>query len=141
MSAKFASGAPHNARSPDAGSRGFLDRLVSTKAGFGNSGRHAFGSPDEAILLLRNFEASGRGWFWATDTDGHLTYISAPVIALLGKQQTEIMGHPFLNLFSNEVMSDIDVLRLIVLDIVAAKSNCTFVVTIHGNFVELESIV
>ena len=99
MSAKFASGAPHNARSPDTGSRGFLDRLVSTKAGFGNSGRHAFGSPDEAILLLRNFEASGRGWFWATDTDGHLTYISAPVIALLGKQQTEIMGHPFLNLF------------------------------------------
>ena len=62
-------------------------------------GSSSFGSPHEAILLLRNFEASGRGWFWATDAHGLITYISAPVIALLNKDPAEILGQPFLRLF------------------------------------------
>src|SRR3546814_8341254 len=39
----------------------------------------------EALLLLRNYEESGRGWFWSTDAEGRLTYISEAVAALMGR--------------------------------------------------------
>lgn len=99
MSAKFAWGAPSTENIPSEGSRGFLERWTQTKAEINPPGSSSFGSPHEAILLLRNFEASGRGWFWATDAQGLLTYISAPVIALLNKDPAEILGQPFLRLF------------------------------------------
>ena len=34
------------------------------------------GDPQEALLLMKNFEDSCHGWFWSTDPEGHLTYIS-----------------------------------------------------------------
>ena len=40
------------------------------------------------------------------------------------------LHHPLFNLFSYEVMLDVNVLGSVVLDIVAAQSNSTFVVTI-----------
>src|SRR3546814_5704005 len=40
----------------------------------------------EALLLLRNYEESGRGWFWSTDAEGRLTYISEAVAALMGRR-------------------------------------------------------
>lgn len=99
MSVRSAPDAHHIASLPVGGTRRFLERWITTTAGFGNGRNDAFGSAQEAVLLLRNFEASGRGWFWATDTKGHLTYVSAPIIALLRKEWTEILGQPFLNLF------------------------------------------
>lgn len=99
MSAKFAWGASRNVTSPLSGKRGFLERWTSNKAEIEASQNDVFGSPHEAIVLLRNFEASGRGWFWATDANGLVTYLSAPVIALLNKAPTDILGQPFLNLF------------------------------------------
>src|SRR3546814_15787943 len=30
----------------------------------------------EALLLLRNYEESGRGWFWSTDAEERLPYRS-----------------------------------------------------------------
>src|SRR3546814_14531785 len=41
--------------------------------------------PREALLLLRNYEESGQGWFWSTDVDGRLTYISEAVAQLMGR--------------------------------------------------------
>lgn len=99
MPAKFAWGAPSNEIMPPAEPRRFLERWTSTKANISPAGSSSLGSPQEAMLLLRNFEASGRGWFWATDADGCLTYISAPVIALLNKDPADILGQPFLKLF------------------------------------------
>lgn len=98
MSAKSASGMPGGISSPVPGTRRFLERWTSTK-GDTRANSDPFGSPDEAILLLRNFEASGRGWFWSTDAEGCLTYLSAPVISLLNKSPSEILGQPIVNLF------------------------------------------
>lgn len=100
MPAKSASGAPDGVSVPVRAPRRFIDRWTSTKADMRASDSEAFGSPEEAILLLRNFEASGHGWFWSTDAEGLLTYLSAPVIALLNKDRSEILGQPFLSLFS-----------------------------------------
>ncbi|MFN3618984.1 EAL domain-containing protein [Sphingorhabdus sp.] len=100
MSAKSASGLPGSISLPVQGTRRFFDRWTSQK-GDARGDSDAFGSPDEAFLLLRNFEASGRGWFWSTDSKGCVTYLSAPVIALLNKNPEEIIGQPFLNLFQD----------------------------------------
>src|SRR3546814_17298073 len=40
--------------------------------------------PREALLLLRNSEESGQGWFSSTDVAGRLTYITEAVARLLG---------------------------------------------------------
>src|SRR3546814_12112585 len=41
--------------------------------------------PREALLLLRNYEESGQGWFWSPDVDGRLTYNSEAVAQLMGR--------------------------------------------------------
>jgi diguanylate cyclase (GGDEF)-like protein/PAS domain S-box-containing protein len=53
----------------------------------------------DAVLLLRNFEESQRGWFWSTNSDGELTYISGSVCTVLGKEPSELIGKPLLELF------------------------------------------
>jgi diguanylate cyclase (GGDEF)-like protein/PAS domain S-box-containing protein len=53
----------------------------------------------DAVLLLRNFEESERGWFWSTDSNGGLTYISESVCKVLGKDASELLGKPLLELF------------------------------------------
>ena len=40
-----------------------------------------------ADLLLNNYESLGIGWLWATDADGRLTYLSAPMRASLGCEE------------------------------------------------------
>ena len=49
--------------------------------------------------------------------------------------------YPFLYLFSDKVMTDVNMLGSGVLDIVAAQSNDTFVITVHRDFVEVKPIV
>jgi hypothetical protein len=49
--------------------------------------------------------------------------------------------YPFLHLFSNEVMTDVNMLGSGVLDIVATQSNGTFVIRIHWDFVEVIPII
>ena len=50
-----------------------------------------------AITLVREYEAQGSGWFWHTDRDGSLSYLSAKVAkAVAGGDAT---GQPFSKLF------------------------------------------
>ncbi|GJY20244.1 hypothetical protein Tco_0392810 [Tanacetum coccineum] len=50
-------------------------------------------------------------------------------------------NHALFNPLSNEIVSDVNVLGPGVLDIVAAESNSTVVVTIHGNLIEGKTVV
>ncbi|GJT10134.1 hypothetical protein Tco_0857176 [Tanacetum coccineum] len=49
-------------------------------------------------------------------------------------------NHALFNLLSNEMVSDVNVLGPGVLDIVAAESNSTAVVTIQGNLIEGKTV-
>lgn len=100
MPAKPARETSRSATTPEGGARRFLERWTSSKADMDVGGPDGFGSPEEAQSLLRNFEESGRGWFWATDVRGFLTYLSPPVLTLLKKEPSEICSQPFLDLFS-----------------------------------------
>ncbi len=50
-------------------------------------------------LLLRDYERSGVGWFWSTDMEGRIEYISDCVAEKLGKNAAELAGQPFHSLF------------------------------------------
>ncbi len=62
----------------------------------------AVGEEQQALLLLRDYEASGQGWFWSTDPSGGITYISDSVAVALGRERSELLGTPFHALFTIE---------------------------------------
>lgn len=55
---------------------------------------------EEALLLLRTFEASAQGWFWSVDAEGQLTYISESVAELLGASAGGLLGQKFSEIFA-----------------------------------------
>ncbi|HEX8224547.1 MAG TPA: EAL domain-containing protein [Allosphingosinicella sp.] len=50
---------------------------------------------EKARRFVGDFEASGRGWFWETNADGALTYVSEPLAAHLGLGAAELIGRRF----------------------------------------------
>ena len=59
-------------------------------------------SSKAALELLQNFEESRRGWFWSTDGDGRVTYLSEAVCEALGKPHNELIGSVFMELFCKD---------------------------------------
>ncbi len=55
---------------------------------------------DQAKAFLADLEESGRGWFWETDRNGNINYISGTLAAQLGKEAKDFVGIPFSNLIS-----------------------------------------
>lgn len=55
-----------------------------------------------AAKLLRSYEEAGLGWFWSSDADGHIDYISESAAQKLGKARDEIAGQSLLSLFALE---------------------------------------
>ncbi len=55
-----------------------------------------------AEALLQEFESSEKGWFWETERDGALSYISDSVARALGREQDDLVGRPFTDLISTE---------------------------------------
>jgi diguanylate cyclase (GGDEF)-like protein len=52
----------------------------------------------EALLLLQRFEESRQGWFWATDEEGRLTYLSRGMYDIVGIKG-RLGDHRFSDLF------------------------------------------
>jgi len=53
----------------------------------------------QAFLLLRDYENSGLGWFWSTDAEGRIAYISECIAEKFGKTGADLAGQPFHSLF------------------------------------------
>lgn len=79
-------------------SGGFLGAFRSQSSDQQHGGSRAINSKD-ALLLLRTFEDSERGWFWSTNSQAELSYISESVCKILGKDVSELIGKPLLELF------------------------------------------
>ncbi|HEX4847731.1 MAG TPA: EAL domain-containing protein, partial [Novosphingobium sp.] len=76
--------------------------LGSGKADSGQPARDRPASGQElqqALELLRDYESSGLGWFWASDGEGKITYVSDCIAALLGCSRSDILGQPVQSLF------------------------------------------
>ncbi|MFC0587847.1 putative bifunctional diguanylate cyclase/phosphodiesterase [Novosphingobium aquiterrae] len=68
-------------------------------AGKGGAVHLSSSEQQQAILLLRDYEESGIGWFWASDEQGNLTYVSDIVAQKMGKARGELLGKPIQSLF------------------------------------------
>jgi diguanylate cyclase (GGDEF)-like protein/PAS domain S-box-containing protein len=53
----------------------------------------------QAVQLLRDYEDSGIGWFWASNQQGLITYISDTVAQKMGRPRSELLGQPIQSLF------------------------------------------
>lgn len=54
----------------------------------------------EAVLILKNHEESGQGWFWATNSEGELTYLTAAMTQKLQSDAETLIGARFADLFA-----------------------------------------
>jgi diguanylate cyclase (GGDEF)-like protein len=59
---------------------------------------HAGRSARDALLLMQSFEDSGLGWFWATDAEGRLTYVSPSFLRAQG-DEAPLVGQHFAEQF------------------------------------------
>ncbi|MEO7247672.1 MAG: EAL domain-containing protein [Novosphingobium sp.] len=75
----------------------------------------------EAIALLRDYESSGLGWFWASDGQGSLTYVSDCVAEALGKVAADLLGQPVTALFHANQDSHIETMRTLPLLLASRK--------------------
>jgi diguanylate cyclase (GGDEF)-like protein/PAS domain S-box-containing protein len=79
---------------------GSIRRLLRTGSKPPEDGAHPQSARAEG--LLAEFESSGKGWFWETDRDGALSYISDSVAETLGREPADLIGRPFTDLTSTE---------------------------------------
>ena len=98
---KFPWGASEDGKASAADVRGFFGKISGRNAPSNESFApiSSQANPKQALLLLQNFEESGRGWFWSTDDDGKITYLSHSVCELIGRPQLSMIGSPFAELF------------------------------------------
>ena len=54
---------------------------------------------NEAVLILESYENSGQGWFWATDAEGRLTYLTANIGRQIAADLDSLIGMPFTEMF------------------------------------------
>ena len=74
--------------------KGFLSKSVS------KAGRFASTLSDgEKLAMLDELEQSGLGWFWASDKEGNLTYLSAAIAQRLDVPLSDILGKPLTAVF------------------------------------------
>ena len=82
----------------ETGQGGFFGKLSSRivrQRGDAAPGLHT----REALLLLQNYEESRQGWFWSTDANGRMTYITESVAQMLGRSGADLLGAHFTELF------------------------------------------
>jgi len=57
-------------------------------------------SDDERLAMLDELEQSGLGWFWASDAEGQLTYLSGTIAARLDMPLDDLVGQPLTIIFA-----------------------------------------
>ncbi|KUO53737.1 MAG: diguanylate phosphodiesterase [Sphingomonadales bacterium BRH_c3] len=68
----------------------------------GNLAPIALDDVKRRIELLDSFEQAGLGWFWASDAQGRLIYLSANAIERLGREPGELIGTLLSDLFVSD---------------------------------------
>lgn len=57
-------------------------------------------SDGERLAMLDELEQSGLGWFWASDANGHLTYLSGAIATRLDLPLGDLLGQPLPTIFT-----------------------------------------
>ena len=86
----------------------------------------AVSSSDAESGIYRAYERAKLGWFWSTNAEGRLNYISEHVAASFGQDRGEVIGQPFATIFE----LDPDGAR-------ASQRTLPFLLGTHTSFTEL----
>jgi diguanylate cyclase (GGDEF)-like protein/PAS domain S-box-containing protein len=73
--------------------------LGNRGADIGDAGAVAALDARRRLELLDDFERAAMGWFWASDKDGMITYMSASAVEQLGMAMDEVLGRPLVAIF------------------------------------------
>lgn len=81
-----------------------LTTVVQAKADQANLQRGASNQMRglQATQLLKDFEESGQGWFWETDRNGHLTYVSQTLARRIGVSPEALVGRAVTSLMQQD---------------------------------------
>lgn len=81
-----------------------LKGLLSSRSKAASRHAHAAAasalSDGERLAMLDELEQSGLGWFWASDAEGQLTYLSAAIAARLDVPLEDLIGQPLATIFA-----------------------------------------
>lgn len=63
-------------------------------------------APERMLALMTEYEATGHGWFWETDVQGNIVYISPQIAELFGKSPESLKVTAFPSLFQVDQAGD-----------------------------------
>ncbi|MCZ8320788.1 MAG: EAL domain-containing protein [Novosphingobium sp.] len=92
---------------------------------------------ERLMELARDYEQSGLGWFWSSNAEGRLTYVSDCVAQVLGGSAMSLVGQPVQSLFLLERDDDDPVERTLPLILSARKTFADLPVKAASEQVEL----
>lgn len=92
---------------------------------------------ERLLDLAQDYEKSGHGWFWSTNAEGRLTYVSECVSQVLGIELEQLVGQPVQSLFILERDDDDAVERTLPLILSARKTFADLPVKAASEGVEL----
>jgi diguanylate cyclase (GGDEF)-like protein/PAS domain S-box-containing protein len=78
---------------------GLLRGLLGGKREAASSAEDNRTSDEKLLDLAHDYEQSGHGWFWASNSEGRLTYVSDCVAQVLGVAIESLVGQPVQSLF------------------------------------------
>jgi diguanylate cyclase (GGDEF)-like protein len=111
--------------------------MLRGQPGSGPGKGDAHAEEQQALLLLRDFEQSGQGWFWSTDASGAITYISESVAKAVGRDRSDLIGQPFHTQFTLEREETEDSARTLPLLFSANKTFSELPVRATGSTAEI----
>ena len=77
-----------------------LNRIFARRSTDRPGGSRTIGIAEgDRLALLDQFEESELGWFWATDSEGKLSYLSSSAAHRLGREPDQMLGTPLTALF------------------------------------------
>lgn len=59
-------------------------------------------SAEDKLAIVEDLESSGLGWFWATDNEGKISYLSPDVAAALGQEPSAVLGQSLQSIFETD---------------------------------------
>ena len=70
--------------------------------GFGEAAPEAVTSDGLRAAVLDDFEQTGIAWIWASDAEGHLSYLSPAAAEALDIPMPTLLGQPLATLFETD---------------------------------------
>jgi diguanylate cyclase (GGDEF)-like protein len=116
---------------------GRFRNLLGSRRGAPDAPETSKSEQERLLALAQDYERSGLGWFWSSNSEGKLTYVSECVSQVLGIVDEPLVGQPVQSLFVLAHDEDDSVERTLPLILSARKTFADLPVKAASDQVEL----